>query len=106
VSATVHAVAYFVGRAPKTVCGIYCDKDRMVADPAFATCKRCHPPKSAHHATYRRRPLGRSPQGGGTYYGYTITCSCGWTQKLNENKREAVKWFNDHVREERRKSGA
>jgi hypothetical protein len=101
---TMHAVQVFIGRAPRTLCGIYVNNDRVVADRAFATCKKCQRPKSTHMPTYHRRRLGTGPQGGGAFYGYKIDCSCGWSMKVNENKKEARKWFNDHVREVRQKS--
>jgi hypothetical protein len=89
-----------VGGAPVAVCGIFTDYDHATATYDDVTCKRCRPdlkPKE-HIPTYRRRRLGTGPQGGGAFYGYMITCSCGWYQKVNEPKREAVKYFNDHKR--------
>jgi hypothetical protein len=51
-----------------------------------------------HLPRYQRRFLG-STMAGGHLYGYTIRCSCGWEQRTNENKREAVKTFNEHKRD-------
>lgn len=96
----IHAVKVFVGAAGHTLCGIVVANEQIVADPALATCKKCQPKaRSAHQPKYVRRALGGSPiRGGGTYYGYTIHCSCGWELRVNEPKRQAVIWFNDHRR--------
>lgn len=104
----IHQVSHFTARIPVTVCGIHVGNDVAVAGREGVTCARCRPElkPSDHVPTYRRRRLGTSPQGGGAFYGYTITCSCGWTQKINENKREAVKWFNDHKRDAKKKKPA
>lgn len=95
----MHALKLFSGGVGNTICGIAVDNEQIVADPAFATCKKCQPKaESSHQPKYFRRRLGSGPQGGGAYYGYRIECSCGWSIKVNENKRAAVTWFNDHRR--------
>jgi hypothetical protein len=100
---TTHYVDMFVGRLPKTRCGIFVENGKATANANLVDCKKCIRPKPAHSPHYQQRPLGSTPAGG-RLVGYLITCSCGWSMKINENKRSAKTWFNDHVREVRQKS--
>lgn len=95
---TMHLVTHFVGRRPHTQCGIFVENENATANYDLVDCKRCRPPRPEHIPNYRPRTLGRT-MAGGRLVGYTITCSCGWSYKTNENKKEARSWFIDHVKE-------
>jgi len=52
-----------------------------------------------HKPTYSRFSRGRSAVFNRPLYGYTISCSCGWKHRTNENKRSAMEDFRWHVKE-------
>lgn len=47
-------------------------------------------------ATLRRRVRGRSVDFNRPVYGYTVGCTCGWTQRVNDRKPAALAAFKDH----------
>lgn len=54
--------------------------------------------RDEHIATYTRRQLGRSVLFNRPLYGWTVTCACGWSIKVNDGKREAQAHFSEHRR--------
>lgn len=53
--------------------------------------------RAEHVPSYSRRRLGRGAVSGRTLYGWTVECSCGWSQATNEPKREAESWWREHT---------
>ena len=51
-----------------------------------------------HTISLTRRTLGRSPVFNRPLYGWTVRCSCGWEQKVNERKRYAESIGRDHAK--------
>lgn len=50
-----------------------------------------------HTPRFTRRLLGYKAVGRGGLYGTDIRCSCGWTQKTNEDLRRAKVLWQAHV---------
>jgi hypothetical protein len=56
------------------------------------TVKWC--PAAVSLSRYNR---GHSPMSNFMLYGYRLTCSCGWTMRVNDTKREARSWAKTHL---------
>ena len=57
--------------------------------------------RETHVPRFRRRNLGHTPIGNRPLYGWSVACSCGWSYKSNENKRNAERLHRAHLRDPR-----
>lgn len=52
-----------------------------------------------HDPTFRKFVRGYARISGRPVYGTNIRCSCGWTERTNENTREATRIHRAHVKQ-------
>jgi len=54
---------------------------------------------NGHTVVGSRYYRGSSPQSGGRQnVGYRLTCTCGWTTRINAPKRDAEPYAKDHLK--------
>jgi hypothetical protein len=51
-----------------------------------------------HEETYSRFTRGKQRWSNFDAYGWTVSCSCGWSKRHNGPKSEAREYWKDHIR--------